>query len=77
MANGKAKSSSQNGSAMRPKYSARNLVPCLRCGTTGIFGGLFLGPVGDLGTLAKAVWRVANLEVCSPNGAHLQFLLLA
>uniref|UniRef100_M1DA33 Uncharacterized protein n=1 Tax=Solanum tuberosum TaxID=4113 RepID=M1DA33_SOLTU len=30
-----------------------------------------LGPVGDLGTLAKEVWRVANLEVSWPNEAHI------
>uniref|UniRef100_M1DSE3 Uncharacterized protein n=1 Tax=Solanum tuberosum TaxID=4113 RepID=M1DSE3_SOLTU len=36
-----------------------------------------LGPVGDLRTLAKEVWRVANLEVGWPNEAHLQLLFLA
>uniref|UniRef100_M1DWI4 Uncharacterized protein n=1 Tax=Solanum tuberosum TaxID=4113 RepID=M1DWI4_SOLTU len=102
--NGKwgAKSVSPNGPAMRPKYSARNLVPCVSWGTTGTLGDLanvaqsnwrfimvssspnkhispsyLLGPVGDLGTLAKEVWRVANLEVSSPNGPHLQLHLLA
>uniref|UniRef100_M1DDQ2 Uncharacterized protein n=1 Tax=Solanum tuberosum TaxID=4113 RepID=M1DDQ2_SOLTU len=98
MANGRAKSGSPNGSAMRSKYTARNPVPCLRWGTTGTMGGLLLGPVsdfgtlakevrrvtnlkllgqvGDLGTLPKEVWRVSNLEISSPNGAHLQLLLL-
>ena len=36
-----------------------------------------LGPGGDLVTLAKEFWRVADVEVSSPNGAHLQLFHLA
>ena len=36
-----------------------------------------LGPGGDLVTLAKEFWRVADVEVSSPNEAQLQLIHLA
>uniref|UniRef100_M1DK79 Uncharacterized protein n=1 Tax=Solanum tuberosum TaxID=4113 RepID=M1DK79_SOLTU len=61
MANGKAKMGSPNGSAMRPKYSARNPVTGLRCGTFGTLGGQV--------NVAQSYWRF--IMVLSSHDEHL------
>uniref|UniRef100_M1DAY8 Uncharacterized protein n=1 Tax=Solanum tuberosum TaxID=4113 RepID=M1DAY8_SOLTU len=75
MVNGRAKSGSPNLSVLHPKYSARN--PVLPFAEELLELCKFLGTVGDLETLAKEVWRVADVEVSSPDETNVQLLLLA